>query len=216
MVVVLRQHGIDASKARDEKDPERWTVRVPSSVQVEAVHALESRGLPRPPVNGFEAYYPGEGLVPTASEEHVLLQYATAQELRRGLLSIDGVIDAHVNLVLPDTRTRRARSKDATDRARASVVLKFDATADAPVTDVEVRQFVAGGVDHLALEDVTVLMTPARASLRPLEDPQIVQVGPISVSAGAKTVTQIVFVVLIAMILALAGALAATILRRRR
>lgn len=214
MVVALQQEGIEAYKRRDEKDGERWMVVVPSGAQIEAVHALEARGLPRPEIQGFDAFYPGEGLVPTASEEHVLLQYATSQELRRSLLAIDGVVDAHVNLVLPDVRTARLRTAPV-EPARASVVVKHE-VGTKPVTDAQVRAVISGGVKGLAPDDVTVLLTPARAATQPLTEPRIVQVGPLSVPASTKGVTQLVFVVLSTTILGLAAALGAVVFRRRR
>ena len=215
MIVALEQVGIDATKVRDERDPEAWMVTVPAGAHAEAVHALEARGLPRPEIQGFDSFYPGEGLVPTSSEEHVVLQYATSQELRKSLLAVDGVIDAHVNLVLPDPRASRLRTTTPVP-ARASVVVKYDSAHAAPVTGAQVKSIVSGGVRDLHKDAVSVLLTPARAVAEPLAEPRLVQVGPISVPASTKGPTQLIFVVLTAVILGLAAALAAVLLRRRR
>jgi type III secretion protein J len=214
MVVALEQSGIDAEKVADERDAERWAVRVPSGAHVEAMHALESRGLPRPEVHGFDAFYPSEGLVPTASEERVLLQFATAQELRRSLMAVDGVVDAHVNLVLPERR--RALAGREQEPARASVVVKYDAAEKAPITVDEVKEVVSGGVPELEGERVSVLLTPSRAAMKPLEEPRLVQVGPISVPPGTQNLARVVFGLLTSLILGLAAALILVLVRRRR
>jgi type III secretion protein J len=214
MVVALEQSGIDAEKTADDRDPERWAVQVPSGTHVEAIHALESRGLPRPEVHGFDAFYPSQGLVPTAGEERVLLQYATAQELRRSLLAVDGVVDGHVNLVLPERR--RVIGGGEAEPARASVIVKYDASDDTPLTSDQVRQLIAGGVAGLEQDRVSVLLTPSRAAIQPLEEPRLVQVGPLSVPPGTQTLTRLVFGLLTSVILGLAAALALVLVRRRR
>lgn len=214
IVVALEQTGVDAQKVRDEQDAERWMVRVPSGAHVEAMHALESRGLPRPEISGFGTFYPSEGLVPTSSEEQVLLQYATSQELRRSLLAIDGIVDAHVNLVLPDSRRRLGSQPNRP--ARASVVVKYQAAEKPPVTVENVREVVAGGVDGLDADSVHVLLTPSHETMKPLEEPRLVQVGPLSVPAAAGNLARVVFGLMTSLILGLAGAIVVLLVRRRR
>lgn len=214
MVVALEQSGIDAEKVADERDSERWAVQVPSGAHVEAMHALEGRGLPQPEVHGFDSFYPSEGLVPTASEERVLLQFATAQELRRSLLAIDGVIDGYVNLVLSERRG--ALGTGEPEPARASVVVKYDASSEAPLTVEQVKEVIAGGVSGLSADHVSVLLTPARDAVEPLSDPRLVQVGPISVPPGTQNLARLVFGLLTSLILGLAAALILVLVRRRR
>src|SRR5690606_64424 len=98
MVVVLEQHGIEAHKERDPAGDGQWLVAVGAGARVEAWRILQIEGLPRPETGGFGSFYPGSGLIPTAGEERVVLQYATAQELQKALLKLEGVVDAHVNL----------------------------------------------------------------------------------------------------------------------
>ena len=126
LVVALEQHGIRADKAADGSEEESWMVTVPSGEKVRAWKLLEQKGLPRPEVSGIGEFYPTGGLIPTASEERVLYQYATAQELRKTLLKVDGVVAAQVNLVLPEKpRVRLANTE--VEPPRASVLVKFQA-----------------------------------------------------------------------------------------
>lgn len=217
MIVVLERHGIEASKELDPRDAEKWVVSVPSGVRVDAWEVLSSRGLPRPDVTGFDAFYPRESLVPTADEERILLQYATAQELRETLLTIDSVVDAQVNLVLPE-KPRVRLSTDTITPPRASVLVKYRARDDEepPVSEADVKALIAGGVDGLDQERVTVLLTRLDLGMQPVGEIQIASVGPVSVAAASKTALQVLVGGLVLLMFALAGALVFVIVRQGR
>lgn len=217
MIVALERHGIQSDKELDPRDAEKWVVSVPNGVRVDAWEVLSARGLPRPDVSGFDAFYPRESLVPTADEERILLQYATAQELRETLLSIDTVIDAHVNLVLPE-KPRVRLSTDTIAPPRASVLVKYRARDDEgpPISEADVKAMIAGGVDGLTQDNVTVLSTRADLGKQPVGEIQIASVGPVSVAAASKTALQLLVGGLVALMFALAGALVFVIFRQGR
>lgn len=215
MVMVLDRSGIEADKTVDPIDASRWAVTVPRGVRVEAWEILARRGLPRPEVQGFDAFYPRDSLVPTADEERIILQYSTSQELRRAILAIDSVVDAHVNLVLPEKP--RVRLSNATVvPPRASVLVRFRDREDgeAPVTAEAVKTLVAGGVEGLQPEAVEVLLT--RADLGGDEAPSVemASVGPVSVAARSKFALQAFVGGLILVMFGLAGALVFVVVRR--
>jgi type III secretion protein J len=220
MVVVLEQHGIDADKARDPSGDNTWLVEVPEGQRVEAWRILEREGLPRPDVEGFGQFYPSGGLIPTASEERVLLQYATAQELQRSLLKIDGVLDAHVNLVMPE-KPKIQLSGAETAPPRASVLVKYRArdtdgkALEPPVDTAAVRQLVAGGVEGLEPDAVEVMLTPAHRALAPLKDAELAQVGPVAVKSDNKVVLQGIIGGMFFAILVLSAGIVVLVVRRR-
>lgn len=216
MVVALEQHGITGKKAPDPAGEDRWMVLVPEGAKVEAWRVLEAEGLPRPQVKGFGAHYPSGGLVPTAGEELVLLQFATAQELRGSLLRIDGVVDAHVNLVLPP-RNKLLRPGEQAPAPRASVLVKYRVGEDgkAPIQAEHVRELVAGGVQDMKREEVSVILTPAARSSRPLGAPVMAQVGPVSVAPGSKKVLFGLFGAVALVVIGLAAALGFVLMRQR-
>jgi type III secretion protein J len=167
-------------------------VTVGSGTRVRAWQVLEASGLPRRKTNGFERHYPTGGMIPTASEERILEQYATAEELKAGLLKVDGVVDAHVNLVMPETPEIQLRGR-AVEPPRASVLVKYRADIDAsPVTADQVRQMVAGGVERLAPSAVRVMQTPATRVTGVSAEPAFASVGPIAVSPSSKLTLQAV------------------------
>jgi type III secretion protein J len=215
IIVVLEQRGIEASKEADPEGEGLWVVKAPEHARVEAWRVLESEGLPRPAVRGVGEVYPSGGLIPTESEERALLQYTTAQELRRGLLKLDGVVDAHINLVLPK-RARVQLPGTVPPKPRASVVLRYKAGAEgaAPVTEDEVRQLVSWGVEDMEPESVAVVMKAEARSLAPLKPAELAQVGPIAVSSGTKGWLQGLIAGLCVVILVLGGLLAFFLTRR--
>ena len=218
IIVALEQSGIEASKQADPAGDGLWVVTAPEHARVEAWRVLESQGLPRPAVKGVGEVYPSGGLIPTESEERALLQYTTAQELRRGLLKLDGVVDAHINLVLPK-RARVQLPGTVPPKPRASVVLRYQARgegeeASAPVSVEEVKALVSGGVQDLDGADVVVVMKPESRSLVPLKPATLAQVGPIAVSSASKGWLQGIVAVLCVIILVLGGLLGFVLTRR--
>lgn len=216
MIVVLEQNGILGDKTPDPNAEQQWIVRVPSQSRVEAWRILRSEGLPRPEPEGFGKVYPTGGLIPTANEERVLLQYATAQELRRGLLTIDGIVDAHINLVLPK-KARIRLPNTVQERPRASVVVKQQAAlaAGSVITEKEVKDIILGGVEGIDPKHITVLLKAERRSTEPLKKARMLQIGPIAVSPGSKIWLQMTVGLLCAIILGLGAALAFVLLRKR-
>lgn len=215
MVTVLQRSGIEAHKITDPTDPDAWAVAVPQGVRVEAMTILQRQGLPRPQVEGFDKFYPREGLVPTADEERIIVQFATGQELRRALLAIDGVVDAHVNIVLPETPRIRL-SREELPPPRAAVLIKYrpEKDGEAPIAVGDVQRLVAGGVDRMTPQHVEVVLTPMTV---PVEGSNIkmTSVGPVSVAEANKTTLQVLVGVLVVFVLGLTAALAFVLLRKR-
>lgn len=214
MVVTLSTFGIDAEKAPDPADPDKWTVTVPHGVRVEAWSALQQAGLPRPEISGFSSFYPREGLVPSAEEERIIVQFATAQELRRAILAMHGVVDAHVNLVLPELPRVRLAQQEL-PRPRASVLVRHRAfDPPTPFPSDAVRRLVAGSVDRMTPEDVEVVSEAVPAPSK-ATTPAISSVGPVAVTADTKPTLQALVGVLVVMVLGLSTALAVLLVRRK-
>lgn len=217
MIVALEQHGIPGEKLPDPNGEGTWMLEVAAADKVDAWRVLQSQGLPRPRVQGFEAHYPSSGLIPTSSEERILLQYSTAQELRRTLLTIDRVVDAQVNLVLPE-KARVPMPNQVVEKPRASVLVKYRASKEqpaSPLTDEQVATLVVGGVEALQAADVRVIQTAEQASTAQILAPRFEQVGPIAVAPQSKLWMQLLLGAL-SIAVVMMGALVAFLLIRRR
>jgi type III secretion protein J len=216
MVVVLEQQGIDASKRRDPAADDAWIIEVPPAQSGEAWRILQKEGLPRREVSGFDQFYPSGGLVPTENEERVLLQFSTAQELTRSLLKIDGVVDAQVNLVLPEKPKVQLEST-VIEPPRASVLVKYKAESQKPpVSREEVARLVSGGVEGLEQKRVDVIFTRAERSAQPLAKSKVSSIGPIAVAPESETAFQILIGIMGLCIVGLSGAVVFMVLRIRR
>lgn len=215
MVVALSQQGFEAEKVRDPYDGERWAVTVPAPQRVEAWTVLQQEGLPRPRAGGFGDFYPGSGLIPTSQEERVVLQYATAKELTSSLLKVDGVIDAHVHLVLPD-KPRVQMSNAPVVEPRASVLVQWrDRDGTPPLTEAEIRDLVSGGVEGLEAAAVHVVMAPVSASPREPSTIELIQVGPLSVAPASSGPLKFLILLMGGVIIALSSGLVYLVLTRR-
>jgi type III secretion protein J len=202
LVVALEESGIAADKSPDPAGEATWLVSVARGERVRAWQLLESQGLPRPETGGFDEFYPSGGLIPTSGEERVILQYATAEELRKTLLKIDSVVDAQVNLVLPEKpRIRLEHTKVEPPRASVLVVTR----PEPEVTPEEVRRLVAGGVEGLAAQRVEVVLKTAPVDRAKIGQPDLATVGPVSVAPESQGMLRAVIGGMGAIIVLLAG-----------
>jgi type III secretion protein J len=160
VVVTLRQHGIDAAADVEpgaKKDGSTWTVSIRGSSDkvAEAWSVLRGSGLPRKKQPGLEEVFSNSGMIPTAGEEKARLMVGLAGELAKTLNSINGVVDAHVNVVLPDNSPLADKSQQTPPSA--SVLVRFQGSKP-PLTEAEIKSLVAKGVEGLAPESVSVVL----------------------------------------------------------
>jgi type III secretion protein J len=159
VVVTLRQHGIDAVTKLDagDKKGSTWDVEVKggSDTVVEAWNVLRENGLPRDKEPGLEEVFANSGMIPTAGEEKARLLVGLSGQLARTLRSIAGVVDAHVNVVLPDDNPLLDKSQQLP--ATASVLLQYQGDQP-PLKEDEVKSLVAKGVQGLNPTQVSVVM----------------------------------------------------------
>jgi type III secretion protein J len=215
MVSALEGHGVAAEKEPQGRG-EGWLVSVPSGEATRAWQVLRASGLPRRPVRGFEEVFGDPGLIPSPLEEQARLQEALAGDLERSLMAMDGVLDAHVHLVVP-TQEPLAPSRGPLPVAGAAVLLVYAAEGSGRVgPDVDaVRRLVAGAVAGLSPDAVEVVTTP-RATGAEVPALEWVQVGPIQVSRASVGALQAVLAGLGALVLVLSGLLVVLLWRRRR
>jgi type III secretion protein J len=160
IVVVLKENGLDAGAVRtaggDRNTAPGWTVKVRGGSQntVLAWRILQESGLPRQKVKGLEEVFSSTGMIPTASEEKARLLMALSGELSRTLKSVQGVADARVQVVLPDNSPLLDRSQWSPPTS--SVLIKYRGP-QFPLTQDEVKNLVARGVEGLQADNVAVV-----------------------------------------------------------
>jgi type III secretion protein J len=175
MIAVLREGGLDASSVRtegaDRNAPPAWALKVRGGAQnaVLAWRILQENGLPRQKVKGLEEVFSTTGMIPTASEEKARLIMALSGELSRTLKSIQGVVDARVQVVLPDNSPLLDKSQWSP--TTASVLMKYRGT-QLPLSEDEVKRVVARGVEGLQPDNIGVVfkkVEPVRPQPRNVE-----------------------------------------------
>jgi len=160
IVVVLKQNGLEAFPVReagsDRDAAPLWTVRVKGGGRnlVAAWQVMQDNGLPRQKVKGLEEVFSNKGMIPTASEEKARMLLGLSGELTRTIKSVTGVVDARVQVVLPENSPLLDKSQWSPPTA--SVLVKHRGSAP-PLTEDEIRNLVARGVEGLQPENVAVV-----------------------------------------------------------
>ena len=172
IVVLLKEHGIDAATEReagDEKEGSKWTVNVLGGDQnlVVAWRVLRENGLPREKEKGLSDVFAGGGMIPTAAEEKARLLVGLSGEIGRTLKSVKGVVDARVHVVLPDNSPLLDKSQWSP--TTASVLIKFQGSQP-PLKEAEVKELVSKGVEGLQPDNVGVVFNRVIARGVPPQD----------------------------------------------
>lgn len=191
ILVALADEGIEGkNKITTVKRERVFQIMVADADLVRARRLLVLNDLPREPQAGFEAMLKSSGLIPTKTDERARLMNAIAGELSETFETVDGIVRARVHIVLAEDNPLAAASGGGADEsgASAAVLLKYtprrgsnnarrtadgsqtgDAgPADAPLRADAVRSLVAGSVEGLVEERVTVEYTrTAPQTVRP-------------------------------------------------
>jgi type III secretion protein J len=181
LLVALDAAAIAGSKVAQSGARDRYQIEVASSSATRALAVLEAQRV-QPAAPGFEQLYTGTGMWTTPDQERARYANAVAGELARSIERLEGVLDARVHLALP------AHPQALDERApepKAAVLIRRAQRA-APIDEKLVRALVAGAVDGLAPEHVSIAQLPV--AVPAITAASYVQVGPFAIersSAGA-------------------------------
>ncbi len=180
VILALAQAGIVGEKEVDPTSEGRFRVMVPRDEAGRAVGVLREEELPPRPSPGVLDAMGKSSLVPSAAVEHAQYVAGLAGDLERTLGTIDGVVTARVHLSSP---VRSPLDRDPA-RATAAVLIKHRG-ATPPVEPAAVQQLVAGAVNGLAAQDVSVVLVP-RTGAAPLATASLVSLGPVTVTRASS------------------------------
>jgi type III secretion protein J len=181
VVAALGRNGVAADKQRDPSNEGRFGVDVGRGDASFALSIMAREELPRQSAPGLAESLSQNSFIPSRSDERARLLLGTATELERSLLGLDGVISARVHLAVPQS--------DPLDPAAplqvptASVLIKHGGAAP-PISSRDVSQLVAGAVQGLLPEHVTVLLKPVA---EPVErtGTELVRLGPLTTTRSS-------------------------------
>lgn len=150
VMATLLDAGIDCHKT--EGNENTWSVVINESDFAKATNLLEREGLPRREFKGVAETFKKTGIVSSPSEERIRFMDALAQDLSRTITSIDGVIDAHVHVVLPDNDPFSKKTLPS------SAAVAIRGRWDADLTDItpSVKSLVKNSIEGLQYEKISV------------------------------------------------------------
>jgi flagellar M-ring protein FliF len=137
-------------------------VEVPADMLDKARMEVAAKGMPQSGRLGFELF-DKPNWVGSEFDERVNYQRALEGELEHTIETLDVVRSARVHLVLPQQSMFASEEK----MAKASVVLKLRRATVAPEQADAIRSLVAGAVENLSPEQVTLVDADGRANLKP-------------------------------------------------
>lgn len=212
--VLLNKNGINASKQKESGDQEaRFTIVVPKGDAAQAAELLKVNSLPRPVEKGLNHFAKG-GMVPTATEERAMMLKAMAGEVSNALNQIDGVLEARVIVMVPETND--LTQPENRPMPSASVLMKYRPGEDGspPIAPDAIKQFVATAVPEMKPTSVTVVMTaaqPPSAEVSP--ESRLQDVLGLRMTAASASQFRVMVAVASLLILAMLGLSAWTFLR---
>ena len=141
-----------------------WDISVDSDRATDAMALLNANGLPRRKGQNLLEIFNAGGLVPSEMQEKIRYQSGLAAQIASTIRKIDGILDADVQLSFPqeDPLNPKAQKPPVT----ASVFVKHNGVLDDPNSQLipKIRRLVAGSVQGLNFENVTVIPDRARFS----------------------------------------------------
>ncbi len=137
-------------------------IEVPSELVDKARMEVAGKGMPQTGRLGFELF-DKPNWVGSEFDEHVNYQRALEGELEHTIATLGAVHAARVHLVLPQPSLFLAQEKIA----KASVVLKLKRGALPTAEADSIRALVAGAVENLSPDQVTLVDADGRVNLKP-------------------------------------------------
>jgi len=157
MLAVLLEAGIVAQK---KSGADGVSLMVSESQFGRAMSLLEARGLPSDRYTSLGEVFQKEGIVSSPVEERARYIYALSQELGQTIAQIDGVLNARIHVVLPETDMLGRGANPSS----ASVSIKHRIDAPIEALTPNIKMLVANSIEGLVYDNVTVVNFPASAS----------------------------------------------------
>ncbi len=175
IIVFLASKGINVQKVNApaavgvaaQAGPTKYSLAVSEKDMNEAMAILNQNGLPRKQGTNLLELFAKQGLMTTDKEESIRYQAGLEQQIANTIRKIDGVIDAEVQLAFPDTSSQTTAGPTPQApalRVTAAVYVKHQGIVDDPNSHLvsKIKRLVAGSVNGLDINDVTVISDRSR------------------------------------------------------
>lgn len=174
IIVFLASRGINTQKisaptamgAAAQSGAPKYNLSVSEKDMNDAMAILNQNGLPRKKGTNLLELFAKQGLMTTDKEESIRYQAGLEQQIANTIRKIDGVIDADVQLSFPDATPAvgTAATQAPPQRVTAAVYVKHQGIVDDPNSHLvsKIKRLVAGSVNGLDINDVTVISDRSR------------------------------------------------------
>ncbi len=142
-----------------------WSIAVDEKQEVNAMAILNRNGLPRRKAPSILELFAKSGLISSEREENIRFQAGLAAQIAGTIRKIDGVIDATVELSIPQQEVILPGTDAGTKkRSTASVFVKHQGILDDPNSHLvtKIKRLVSGSIAGLDINDVTVISDRSR------------------------------------------------------
>lgn len=167
IVVFLASRGIVAQKimatatgaaAAGGGATDMFNIQVDTDQATLAMSLLNQYGLPRRYGTNLLTLFAKGGLVSSDREETIRYQAGLAEELQNTIRKMDGVLDADVQISFPPQETTLTPGAEK-PKITAAVYVKHQGVMEDPNShmEVKIKRLMAGSVNGLAFEDVSVI-----------------------------------------------------------
>jgi type III secretion protein J len=170
IIVFLASKGIMAQKiaapssaAAGGSPSDLYNISVSDDQATQAMALLNRYGLPRKQGTNLLTLFAGGGLVSSDREETIRYQAGLAEELKNTIRKMDGVLDADVQISFPPAEATLTPGA-APSKATAAVYVKHQGIMEDPNShmEVKIKRLLAGSINGLSFEDVSVISDRAR------------------------------------------------------
>lgn len=203
IISVLTARGFEVQKVAEKGKKPTWAIDVDDDRATDALRVLSELKLPRPQRTTTKDVAAQSGLIDTPGAEKLRQLEALEGDIEQTLETIDGVVSAGVELVVP----LAARPGQATVPSKASALLRVNPDSLERIVQQreQLKALIAGSVEGLKPDDVALVVDPVESHvLPPVVDP------------NGTTKLKVMVLVLAVLLTLVAGVLVALTVQLRR
>lgn len=177
----LIRSGFAATKTPADKG---FRIEVPSSMVGEALALLASKGLPKDRKNSIGEIFSNDSMISSPLQERARYLYALSQELERTLMTMDGVIESRVHIVLPE----RASGNQELTPSSVAVFVKHEPDSPFPAYLGRIRELVLSSIPTMSndksKDNVSIVAIPSVKAVD--EALSLMWFGPVAIKVADR------------------------------
>jgi len=164
IVSVLVARGFEAQKVPEKGKKPTWAIELSDDHATDALRVLTELKLPRPQRTTTRDVAQVSGLIDTPGAEKLRQLEALEGDIEQTLETMDGVVSAGVELVVP----LAARPGLPTVPSKASALLRVNPSSLERITQQreQLKSLIAGSVEGLKADDVALMIDPVESHVQ--------------------------------------------------